>query len=58
MPNTKVMEATMSESIEAKMTASQMRWAGHVLRMPEHRIPQQLLYVELCEEETNRGRQN
>ena len=27
VPNTKVMEATMSESVEVKMTASQLRWA-------------------------------
>ena len=47
----------MSESVEAKMTAAQLRWAGHVLRMPEHRIPQKT-YGELCEGERNRGRNN
>ena len=30
VPNTKVMEATMSESFEAKMAAAQLRLAGHV----------------------------
>ena len=47
----------MSESVEAKITAAQLRWAGHVHRMPEHRIPQQILYDELCEGERKRGRQ-
>ena len=47
----------MSESVEAKRTAAQLRWAGHVLRMPEHSIPQQFFYGELCEGERNRGRQ-
>ena len=51
------MEATMSKSVEAKMTAAQLRWAGYVLRMPEHRIPQHILYGELCEGERKRGRQ-
>jgi len=48
----------LSESVEAKITAAQLRWAGHVLRMPEHRIPQQILYGKLCEGERKLGRQN
>ena len=34
---------------------SQLRWAGHVVRMPDHRLPKRLFYGELTEGHTARG---
>ena len=36
---------------------SQLRWAGHVVRMPDERLPRQLLYGELCAGKRSRGGQ-
>ena len=36
---------------------SRLRWAGHVVRMPDERLPKQLLYGELCAGKRSRGGQ-
>ena len=57
VPNTEVLQAAKTESVEAKITAAQLRWAGHVRRMPACRMPQQVMYGELRKGRRNRGGQ-
>jgi len=35
------------ESIEHLVLQRQLRWLGHVIRMPSNRLPRRLLYGEL-----------
>ena len=57
IPNTEVLQTAQTESVEAKITAAQLRWSGHVHRMPNCRLPQQVMYGELSEGRRNRGGQ-
>ena len=47
VPNTDVLEKCGLTSIEALLMNSQLRWAGHVVRMSDERIPKALLYGQL-----------
>ena len=47
VPNTDILEKCGLTSIEALLINSQMRWAGHVVRMNDERIPKALLYGQL-----------
>ena len=42
-----VQERAGLESVEATLASAQLRWAGHVYRMGEERIPKRVLYGEL-----------
>ncbi|XP_064495874.1 uncharacterized protein LOC135405089 [Pseudopipra pipra] len=46
--NTSVLEQAAVTSIEAMLMRTQLRWAGHVSRMKDHRLPKILLYGELA----------
>ncbi|XP_063600256.1 uncharacterized protein LOC134776430 [Penaeus indicus] len=45
--NVEILEQAEISSIEAMLLKSQLRWAGHVSRMEEHRLPKIALYGEL-----------
>jgi len=55
--NVEVLERSRCSSVEAMIIATQLRWAGHVTRMSDDRIPKQLLYGELKEGKRSRGGQ-
>jgi len=47
VPNTDVLRICDITGIEAMMLQAQLRWVGHVVRMPDIRIPKQVFYGEL-----------
>ena len=53
--NVEVLEKAEIPSIEAMLLRSQLRWAGHVHRMEDHRLPKITLYGELASGQRNRG---
>ena len=57
IPDTEVLERAEAESIFAILKRSQLRWAGHVYRMDDNRIPKKLLYGELTEGKRSHGGQ-
>ena len=44
--NISVLEEANCSSIEAILIKNQLRWAGHVVRMTDNRLPKQLFYSE------------
>ena len=50
-----VLERADITSIEAMLFKVQLRWAGHVSRMEDHRLPKIILYGELSSGLRNRG---
>lgn len=46
--NISILEEANTTSMEAMIIRHQLRWTGHVIRMPNHRLPKQILYSELC----------
>ena len=57
IPDTEVLHRTEMESIHAILKRSQLRWAGHVCRMSDERLPKRLLYGELKHGKRSRGGQ-
>ena len=55
VPDTAVLERAGMTSIDTMLKISQIRWAGHVVRMPDHRIPKILLYGELQNGKRSQG---
>ena len=48
VPDTEVLERASLPSVHTMLQKCQVRWAGHVYRMSDERIPKQLLYGELA----------
>ena len=57
VPDTEVLERAEMESVYAMLKRSQLRWAGHVCRMSDDRLPKRLLYGELKEGKRSHGGQ-
>ena len=57
VPDTEVLQRADSSSIHTILMQCQIRWAGHVVRMPDHRIPKRLLYGELQQGKRTKGGQ-
>lgn len=47
IPDTVVLTRAGLPSIHTLLMKTQLRWAGHVARMPDHRLPKKLLFGEL-----------
>ena len=56
VPDTEVLQRAESVSIHAVLLRCQLRWAGHVCRMEDSRLPKRLLYGELTTGSRSRGR--
>ena len=56
VPDTEVLQRAESESIHAILLHSQLRWADHVQRMDDSRLPKRLLYGELTAGQRSLGR--
>ena len=47
VPNTEVLRRAQMPSVESMVLSAQLRWAGHVVRMEDFKLPKILLYGEL-----------
>ena len=47
VPHAEILSKTNCRSIEATITQHQLRWLGHVVRMPSDRLPRRVLYGQL-----------
>ena len=54
--NTEVLRRADLYGIEAYVKKNQLRWAGHIVRMADSRLPKQIFFSELCQGERSRGR--
>ena len=55
--NSSVLEEAFVTSIESILIKNQLRWAGHIVRMPTFRLPKKIFYGELCNGKRNQGGQ-
>ena len=56
MSNVKVLKKSGLSSLYGTLTQRNLRWAGHVDRLPNTRIPKQVLYSQLVEGSRGIGR--
>ncbi|XP_076031810.1 uncharacterized protein LOC143019726 [Oratosquilla oratoria] len=43
VPYTEILQCTQISNIKASLLKRQLQWCGHVIRMPENRLPRQFL---------------
>ena len=56
VPDTEVLQRSKSMSIGSMLMESQLRWSGHIARMPDYRLPKRVFFGELCSGNRSRGR--
>lgn len=47
VPHTEILNRTESTCMEAAVAKKHLQWIGHTIRMPDHRLPRQVLYGQL-----------
>ena len=47
IPDTEVLKRAGIQSVHTLLKLAQLRWTGHVTRMPDERLPKKILYGEL-----------
>ena len=57
VPHAQILQRTNQRCIEALVVQRQLRYIGHVIRMPENRLPRQILYSELASGRRSQGGQ-
>ena len=57
IPDVEVLRRAGTVSAEAHITSAQLRWAGHVSRMPDDRLPKAVFYGELAVGKRKQGGQ-
>ena len=55
VPDTEVLERAKAPSIYCHLKKIQLRWAGHLVRMPNTRLPKAIFYSELVRGKRNVG---
>ena len=57
IPDTEVLKKAKMQSVHTLLKLAQLRWSGHVTRMPDERLPKKVLYGELQEGKRLQGGQ-
>ena len=57
IPDTEVLKKAKIQSVHTLLKLAQLRWTGHVTRMPDERLPKKVLYGELQEGKRSQGGQ-
>ena len=57
IPKTELYERANIEPLEVLLFQKQLRWAGHVIRMPQDRLPRKVLYGEIPDSSRSAGGQ-
>ena len=57
VPDTAVLAQSNMPSIHTLLRKAQLRWAGHVVRMPEERLPKKIFFGELAAGRRSQGGQ-
>ena len=57
IPDTEVLKKAGRKSMHTVLKLAQLRWTGHVIRMPDERLPKKVFYGELQEGKRSQGGQ-
>ena len=57
IPDTEVLKRAGMQSVHTLLKLAQLRWTGHVTRMPDEHLPKKILYGELQAEKRSHGGQ-